>query len=81
MLHIWNECDTIILRAGGDNLNCNKIKGKMRELEYTQDKLAKEMDITVQTLNAKLNGRSDFTLKELLKLKDILGGEVLKDFF
>ena len=53
----------------------------MRELEYTQDKLAKEMDITVQTLNAKLNGRSDFTLKELLKLKDILGGEVLKDFF
>lgn len=62
-------------------MNCNKIKGKMRELEYTQNKLAKELDITVQTLNAKLNGRSDFTLKELLKLKVILGGEVLKDFF
>lgn len=59
----------------------NKLKGKMRELGYTQKKLATELKITAQTLNAKLNGRSDFTLKEILKLKNILGLEVLNDFF
>ena len=53
----------------------------MRELGYTQDNMAFKLNITVQTLNAKLNGRSDFLLKEVLKLRDILGYEILEDFF
>ena len=59
----------------------NRLRGKMCELGYTQKKLATELKMTVQTLNAKLNGRSDFTLKELLKLKNILALEILDDFF
>lgn len=53
----------------------------MRELGYAQDNMAFKLNITVQTLNAKLNGRSDFLLKEVLKLRDILGYEILEDFF
>lgn len=59
----------------------NKVKGKMRELGYTQAKLSAELGITQQTLNAKLNGRSEFLLKEVLKLITILGHDVLSDFF
>ena len=62
-------------------LRFNKVKGKMRELGYTQAKLASKLGITEQTLNAKLNGRSEFLLKEALKLISVLGRDVLNDFF
>lgn len=42
----------------------NKLKGIMREYNYSQKKLAEELGITVQALNAKLNGRSVFTVPE-----------------
>ena len=46
----------------------NKLKGRMRELGLSQEKVAKEIGITPQSFNAKLNGRSQFTLDEARKI-------------
>lgn len=53
-------------------MNSNKLKGKMIENGYSQSKMAKEIGISVQTLNAKLNGRTQFTLDEVVKITSIL---------
>ena len=50
----------------------NKLKGRMRELSCTQEGLARILGITVQALNAKLNGRSEFTVEEASKISWIL---------
>ena len=53
-------------------MQLNRIKAKMTELGYTQEKLANAMGITLQTLNAKLNGRSKFSLDEVISITKIL---------
>lgn len=53
-------------------MDVNKLKGKMREKKYTQATLAKKLDITTQSLSAKLNNRSQFTLSEVVKMIDVL---------
>ncbi|NFO86501.1 DUF739 family protein [Clostridium botulinum] len=53
-------------------MNSNKLKGKMIEKSYTQKNLAKELGITPQSLNAKINKRSQFTLDEVVKIVSIL---------
>jgi len=53
-------------------MNSNKLKGRMIEKGYSQSKMAKEIGISVQTLNAKLNGRTQFTLDEVVKITSIL---------
>lgn len=50
----------------------NKLKGKMTEEGMSQEKLSRELGITVQALNAKLNGRSQFTLAEVVKITSVL---------
>ena len=45
-------------------MSFDKLKGKMVEMHVSQDRLAKELGITVQTLNAKINRRSPFTFKQ-----------------
>ncbi len=57
-------------------MSFDKLKGKMTENRISQDKMAKGLGITVQSLNAKLNGRSQFTLEEVVKITEILS---LKD--
>lgn len=47
----------------------------------TQEKLAIALKIAPQTLNAKINGRTQFTLEELLKVTSILGIENPTDIF
>lgn len=49
----------------------SKLKGIMKENAYSQGKLAKELNITTQSLNAKLNGRSQFTIKEAINIISI----------
>lgn len=49
----------------------SKLKGIMKENAYSQSKLAKELHITTQSLNAKLNGRSQFTIKEAINIISI----------
>lgn len=53
----------------------NKLKGIMKERNYSQSKLAKKLDITTQSLNAKLNGRRQFTIKEAFEIISILNIE------
>lgn len=56
-------------------MDINKLKGVMVEKEYTQAKLAKKIGISVQSLNAKLNKRQQFTLDEVVKISSILNIE------
>lgn len=53
-------------------MSFDKLKGKMTEAHVSQDKLSKMLGITVQSLNAKLNGRSQFTLEEVVKITEYL---------
>lgn len=53
-------------------MSFDKLKGKMTERHVSQEKLAKVLGITVQSLNAKLNGRSQFTLEEVVKISEHL---------
>ena len=52
-------------------MSFDKLKGKMAERHLSQAELAKCLGITVQALNAKLNGRSPFILEEVVKITDI----------
>lgn len=58
-----------------------KLKAKIIEKGLNQDKVAKKMGITLQTFNAKLNGRSPWTLENILKLKEILNLQNIEEFF
>lgn len=53
-------------------MSFDKLKGKMVEQRITQGKMAEMLGITVQSFNAKLNGRSPFTLEEAIRITDIL---------
>ena len=58
-----------------------KLRAKMVEKGMTQEKLAIALKIAPQTLNAKINGRTQFTLEELLKVTSILRIENPTDIF
>lgn len=53
-------------------MSFDKLKGKMAEAHVSQAKLSKQLGITVQALNAKINGKSPFTLEEVVKITDYL---------
>lgn len=53
-------------------MNDRKIKAKMVELGITQRELAEELGISIQNLNAKLNGRAVFNIIEAACLTKIL---------
>ena len=57
-------------------MSFDKLKGKMTEAHVSQAKLSEHLCITVQSLNAKLNGRTQFTLEEAIKITAFLN---LKD--
>lgn len=57
-------------------MSFDKLKGKMTEAHMSQAKLAESLGITAQSLNAKLNGRNQFTLEEVVEITKILN---LKD--
>lgn len=50
----------------------NRLKGLMVERSITQQDLAQILDISVSTLNFKINGKSDFTIVEAKKVSKIL---------
>ena len=50
----------------------NKLKGLMTEKDVTQQELAKKLKMSVSTLNFKINGKSDFTIKEARKISLLL---------
>lgn len=57
-------------------MSFDKLKGKMVEAHVSQARLSEKLGITVQSLNAKLNGRTQFTLEEAVKITEFLN---LKD--
>lgn len=60
------------------------LKGKMREEKVTYRMLSKDVEMSLNALNAKLNGYTSFTLDEAAKVIDRLGissEEIVKYFF
>lgn len=53
-------------------MNDRKIKAKMVELGVTQKDLAEKLGISMQNLNAKLNGRNIMNIEEAAKITKIL---------
>ena len=52
----------------------------MAEKQITQKMLADKLDISISTLNFKINGKSNFTLNEAIKISEILGADISKIF-
>ena len=66
------------------SFNYSKLLGKMRECEYTQEKLAKAVKMNKGTLNAKLKNKANFTAPEIdgiCKLLSIPSNEIGDYFF
>lgn len=66
------------------SFNYNKLKGRIKEICQTQEKFAKELNISEPALIKKLNNQSQFTQTEILKSREILNisdTEVDKYFF
>ncbi len=62
-------------------MNVNKLRGIIAEKRLTQTQISKGMDISLQTLNAKLNNRSPWTLEDCRKLIRILDLENPAEIF
>ena len=50
----------------------SKLKGLMVEKKITQQELAQILKISVSTLNFKINGKSDFSVKEAKRFQIFL---------
>lgn len=50
----------------------DRLKGRMAELGITQMQLAKELGISLQALNQKLNGKTDMSINEAEKIIKVL---------
>lgn len=66
-------------------VNINKLKGKMKEKNITQEKLADSIGVARSTINRKINqGGSDFSIEEVQKiisLLEISNVEAIEIFF
>lgn len=51
---------------------CRRIKGKRTEVGITQEEMASKLEIAPNTYNRKEQGIREFTIKEIIKLCDIL---------
>lgn len=60
-----------------------KLRGKIVEVYGNQRAFAEALDVSEQTVTAKLNGRFDFSQKDIIKWCDLLGikTEELSDYF
>ncbi len=53
-------------------VNTNKIKGRIKELGFTQNDIAKALNIATQTACQKINNVRPFSLDEAEKLSELL---------
>lgn len=58
----------------------SNLEAEMARYKITQAQIAKELGITATTLSLKLNGKSNLSLKECVKIKQILGTDVSVDY-
>ena len=59
-------------REGVIFVNSNLLKGKIKEKAYTQSDIAKEIGVSLQSFNSKINGKRKFTLDEVVKICKVL---------
>lgn len=62
------------LEQGGEAqvLNTNALKGKIVANGYTQQQVASAMNLSLNTISSKINGKKAFTLPEVERLCSIL---------
>lgn len=53
-------------------MNSKKLKGKIIESGMTQGDLARELGMSLKTLNSKINNRSKLTVEEVKRIINIL---------
>ena len=53
-------------------MNTRKLKGKMAEMEYTQERLAKKIGIGATSFGARLSGKKELLRREVVELKKLL---------
>jgi DNA-binding XRE family transcriptional regulator len=53
-------------------LNANSLKGAIAEAGYTQGKLAEKLGVSVNTLSAKISGKTKFTIDEAALICKVL---------
>ncbi|RHU80474.1 DUF739 family protein [Clostridiaceae bacterium OM08-6BH] len=52
--------------------NYRKLRGRIIEIYGSQKKFSETIDLSEQSITAKLNGRSDFSQADILKWSDAL---------
>ena len=57
---------------GGEIMNLNALKGKIKEREETQKTVANAIGISMNSLSRKLAGKREFKLSEAIKLAEFL---------
>ena len=70
---IWN-----IKTKGGDDMYKN-LNAELARMGWTRKDLSKATNIRYQTLNEKMNGKSDFTLKEAFEIKKAMNIDMSLD--
>jgi len=53
-----------------------KLRGEIVAKGYTLKSVAQEIGLTQQGLNEKLQGRSDFTLREMIEICNLLNSKI-----
>lgn len=56
------------------------LEAEMARARITQFQLSKELDVTPTTMSLKLNGKSNLTLQECVKIKHFLGTDESIDY-
>ncbi|MBW6408796.1 helix-turn-helix transcriptional regulator [Clostridium weizhouense] len=59
----------------------NRLKGLMTEKNITQNELSKLLEISISTLNFKINGKSDFSIKEAKKVSKFFNKPIEEIFY
>ena len=52
-----------------------KLRGRIKEICNTNEEFAKQMGLSIVTISAKLNNKSQWTQPEIIKAVDVLGIE------
>ena len=60
-----------------------KLREEIRKSGYTQEMLAKELNISTSTLNQKMNNKTSFRISEALKICELLDIDLkrIREFF
>lgn len=61
--------------------NANLLKAELLIKGISTEELAKILGINKSTLSKRINGKSEWTLSELKKVGEVIGGEKLNEIF